>query len=202
MSCSCSQSGNSRKILALRLVSSKYMSSFFELVDSCTTYTLDALASVNSRVIDELQTRGSSSLVRTLQMVQLQKTILAIGMFSMFDAALQGEVQCEDGFKETKRILEQGNLLVIKDRFENYCRAINVLKHGYGRSYDDLVKSTQKLPFRIRQRGDEFLDEGDVWQIGTLIEVDDDFVRNCADVIREVSEAVHRSNGGYFSTGR
>ena len=166
------------------------MHSFTELIDRCTTFTLSTLGEANEKTIEALETSAATSLVKTLQMIQLQKTILAVGMFSIFEANLQENLGCRNGFREAKRILDDEGKLVLKEQFDNFYLAINVLKHGRGDSYDALIVKVSVLPFRIKQPNEPFFFEGDVSEVSTLIEVDDAFVQLCADVIKDVSEVI------------
>lgn len=168
------------------------MHSFTELVDRCTTFTLEALREVNDRTIKALQTSGATSLVKTLQMIQLQKAILAVGMFSLFEASLQDGLNCSNGFGEAARILDDEGELALKERFDDLFLAINVLKHGRGRSYDALVAKADTLPFRVKLPGEAFFFEGDVSEVSMLIEVDHAFVQRCGEVISGVSEVIRR----------
>ena len=63
-----------------------------------------------------------------------------------------------------------------------------MLKHGRGKSYDTLVEKSGLLPFRIKLPRESFFDEGDITEVSTLIEVDDKFVLNCAELIEQVSK--------------
>ncbi len=168
----------------------KEMHSYNDLIYRSTSFTLDALEVTNSKIIEELQTSGSTDLVKNLQMIQLQKAIFAIGMFSMFDAILQAQLSCRNGFKSAINILKEKQSLKLHDRFDEFICAINVLKHGEGPSYETLLLKSELLPFRIKLRGENYFDEGDVSEIKTLIEVDDNFVMNCADLIDKVSEEI------------
>ena len=168
------------------------MHSFTELAGRCATFTLKTLSEANEQTIEALQTSGSTSLVKTLQMIQLQKTILAVGMFSIFEANLQDSLSCRDGFAEAKKILDIEKEIDIKARFDVLFLAINVLKHGRGRSYDALVGKAEALPFRIKRPNESLFFEGDVSEVSTLIEVDDAFVQRCGDVISDVSEVIRR----------
>lgn len=56
----------------------------------------------------------------------------------MFDAILQEELQCADGFRKAGELLKAAGETVLKERFDDIQLAVNVLKHGRGRSYDDL----------------------------------------------------------------
>jgi hypothetical protein len=175
------------------------MHTFTDLIDRCTAFTLEALREANERTIDALETSGATPLVKTLQMIQLQKAILAVGMFSLFEAILQDGLNCRDGFREATDILEREGQAVLKERFSDLQLAINVLKHGRGRSYDTLVAKAGALRFRVKLPEEGFFYEGDVSEISTLIEVDDTFVLSCAEVIREVSEAIKRVQPEFLS---
>lgn len=164
------------------------MHSFDELADRCAAFTLEALRSANERTVEELQTRAATPLIKALQMIQLQKVILAVGMFSIFESSLQDRLKCRDGFREAEAILDQQGENSLKENFRDLAAAINVLKHGRGRSYDTLVAKAQGLPFRVKLPDEEFFFEGDVSEVSTLIEVDDAFVQRCGDVISAVSE--------------
>ena len=71
--------------------------------------------------------------------------------------------------------------------FNNLILAVNVLKHGKGRSYDALVEKANQLPFRVKLPNESFFDEGDVSEIATLVEVNDAFVELCSKTIEDVS---------------
>lgn len=168
------------------------MHRFTELVDRCATFTLETLRVANERTVEELQTSGATSLVKTLQMVQLQKSIFTVGMFSIFEANLQEGLSCSNGFGEAKKILEDEEELDLNERFDDLFLAVNVLKHGRGRSYDALVAKAKILPFRIKLPDESFFFEGDVSEISTLVEVDDAFVQHCGNVISDVSKVISR----------
>ena len=166
------------------------MHKFEDLIYRSTSFTLGALEETNSKIIEELQTSESTILVKNLQMIQLQKAIFSIGMFSMFEAALQDQLSCGNGFEGAKNILKEKQNLKLHNRFDEFICAINVLKHGKGRSYDALLSKSEILPFKIKLQGENFFDEGDISEIDTLIEVDDSFVLNCADLIDKVSSEI------------
>lgn len=170
------------------------MHSFIELAEWSTDFALDALNEAQARTIEALQTRADTPLIKTLQMIQLQKAIIAIGVFSIFEAMLQDALGCEDGFAEVPKILiEQGEQDLLCN-FLRYSRAINVLKHGHGRSYDQLLSEVDALPFRVKRRDENFFFEGDVAEVSTLVEVNDEFVKQCVDIIQKVSIAMKIEN--------
>lgn len=166
------------------------MHSFSELADRCTSFTLSALREANDRTIDELQTSGATNLVKTLQIIQLQKAAFAVGMFSIFEADLQTSLGSKNGFKKAKQILESKGKIDLKERFEDLYFAINALKHGRGASYDALIAKEKQFPFRVKMPTESFFFEGDVSEVNTLIEVNDGFVQLCGDIISEVSRTI------------
>ena len=174
------------------------MHNFEELIYRGTTFTLSALKEENSKVVEELQTSASTISVKNLQMIQLQKAILAVGMFSLFDSILQEGLSCRNGFEEAKKILTQKVKIELHNNFDDFICAINVLKHGRGRSYDILVAKSSSLPFRIKLPGQNFFYEGDVSEVSTLIEVNDNFVLNCAELIEQVSREIRNECPKYL----
>lgn len=169
------------------------MHAFADLVDRCTAFTFKALNEAQERTVHALQESAATGLVKTLQMIQLQRAISAIGMFSIFEAILQNQLECSDGFRHAAKILDREGETALKGRFEDLQLATNVLKHGRGRSYEALVERAETLDFRLKQPGEHSFSEGDVSEVSTLIEVDDAFVLSCAKVIHEVSEVMRRS---------
>jgi hypothetical protein len=149
------------------------MNRFTDLVERSTAFTLAALREANERTADALQTSAATSLVETLQMIQ-------------------DGLNCKDGFREANYILDSEEQAALKERFNHLQLAINVLKHGRGRSYDALVAKSGGLPFKMKMPGEAFFFEGDVSEISTLIEVDDRFVLSCVEVIQKVSEAIRK----------
>jgi hypothetical protein len=174
------------------------MHNFDELVYRGTAFTLSALEELNSKVIEEPETSASSIAVKNLQMIQLQKGILAIGMFSLFESLLQQGLSCRNGFKEAKKVILQNGKVELLNRFDNFICAINVLKHGRGRSYDTLISKSELLAFKIKLPDDNFFNEGDVSEVSTLIKVDDEFVLNCAELIKQISNEIRNEFSDYF----
>ena len=154
------------------------MHEFSKLIVDCTNFTLKEIERVETKIIKELENGAKTSSVKGLQMLQLQRAIFAVGIFSMFDAEMQDQLSCKDGFSEVSNILNKGIDKNLSNQFRYYRLAINVLKHGNGRSYNELLKDFQDLPFKIKQPGEFFFFEGDVSEINTLIEVDSAFFYN------------------------
>ena len=163
---------------------------FVELINRSTTFSLAALKEANERTSKGLTaSNGATAYVRNLQMLRLHKIIVAVGMFSIFEANLQSEMG-GDGFAKAESILDSLGKVDLKKLMRDLRDAINVLKHGRGRSYDRLVGVAPGLSFRIKLPGENFFFEGDVSEVDTLIDVDDAFVQGCASLISDVSMLV------------
>lgn len=175
------------------------MHSFPELIYRATCFTLETLNEANDKTIESLQTSRATHLVKTLQMIRLQKTIMAVGMFSLYEAKLQDSLNSKNGFVEVKKILKDGKHDAILEEFIDIELAINVLKHGRGRSYDELIKKGGgTLKAHIKQFDEKFFDEGDVSEISTLINVDDNFINHIMEVINKVSEILKTGNSEFI----
>ena len=162
------------------------MHSFNELIHRSTRFSLNTLSDVESKILKELETSGSTYLVKTLQMIQLQRAIIAIGSFSLLESILQDKLKCEDGFKEAKNRLIKSGHIELCNNFDNFICAINVLKHGRGRSYKKLISKKGSLPFKVKLPEKEIFNQGDVAEISTLIEINDSFILACTKVIHDV----------------
>ncbi|KIC64060.1 hypothetical protein [Chryseobacterium taiwanense] len=166
------------------------MHSFKDLAFKSANFSLEMMKHAESKIIEDLQTNGSTVAVKNLQMIQVNKVIISIGIFSLFESMLQEGLQCQNGFEEAKKILINLGKNDLYDLFVDFNCAINVLKHGKGRSYDLLVNKYSSLPFRIKLPNEDFFNEGDVSEVATLIEVDDKFVLNCVKIIEDVSNEI------------
>jgi hypothetical protein len=174
------------------------MHEFTELIYRCTNFSLGSLNKVNDEIIKELETSAATRLVKILQMINLHKVVLAVGMFSIFEAHLQDSLGCKNGFAEAKNILNQAGEKKINECFNDLILAVNVLKHGKGRSYDTLVERANQVPFRVKLPDESFFFEGDVSEISSLVEVDDAFVELCSKSIDDVSNVLRQIHPGFI----
>jgi hypothetical protein len=166
------------------------MHSFTELAQQTISFMLKHINNALMANTEALKNSGATSLVKTTQILNMQRTVMVVGLFSIFEAALQNRLECKSGFDETRTLLRSEGLHQLEQIFTNYQRAINVLKHGEGPSYQHLLSDASHLPFRIKRPGEHLFNEGDVSEISTLVLVDDEFVVGCARIIDQVSEAI------------
>ena len=125
------------------------MHQYFDLVYRAAAYTLSALAESEKLV---RQGHGNTATVKNLQAIRLQKAIMAIGMFSLFESVVQDSTKSKNGFAEVRRCLDAQKEIALAKRFSQFYAAVNVLKHGRGESYETLLGDNQ-LPFRIERPG-------------------------------------------------
>ena len=171
-------------ILVLNLL----MDRFGELIARCVNFMIRALNEASDANLGD-GCDASTTFVKNAQAFQLGKVVLAVGIFSIFEARLQDSLNCSDGFTELRKILSNANKQNLALRFEQFAAAVNVLKHGRGRSYDWLL-SRDVLPFVVKTRDQHFFFEGDVSEPDTLVLVDDEFVRSCGELVEASIEAV------------
>ena len=169
-------------------MSNLVMDRFSEVTARCVGFMIDTLNKASEANFGD-GSDGSTTFVKNAQALQLGKVVIAVGIFSIFEARLQDSLNCSDGFAELRKILSSASRQDLALRFEQFAAAVNVLKHGKGRSYDWLL-SYEALPFIVKARDQHFFFEGDVSEPDTLVLVDDAFVRSCAELVQASIEAV------------
>lgn len=98
--------------------------------------------------------------------------------FSIFEARLQEIFKdAKYAFDQAEKVLKEKDEFALYEKFHDLRQAINVLKHGDGKSYNILLQKEQQLPFRIKKRDESFFCEGDISEVTSLIKVDDEFVK-------------------------
>jgi hypothetical protein len=165
------------------------MERFSELIGRCASFMLNALNAASATNFGD-GSNASTVFVKTAQAYELGKVVTAVGIFSIFEAQAQKRLNCADGFAELRRILISANKAELALRFEQFATAVNVLKHGRGRSYDWLLSRTGSLPFVIKAPDQHFFSEGDVSEPDTLVLVDDAFVNACAELVQALTATV------------
>jgi hypothetical protein len=169
--------------------------SIIELLAGCAEFTLGHSEKVNEFVKAELETSSRTPLVNVARLIRLQAAVLSVGMFSMFEATLQDQMGWEkETFEKLNRHLNQNENVELARTFDNYRLAINVLKHGRGRSYSQLLERRRELEFRIKGPDGRFFFEGDVSEVNILVDADDTFVRRCAALIEEVAALIKNTS--------
>jgi len=169
------------------------MHKFSELAYSCSVFTISNLTELEDKLTDSLNTKAAKPLVAALQISRLQRTIHAVGLFSLFEALLQERLCCKEGFKEAKKILKKVGDLDLLNEFIKIELAINALKHGHGKSFNALIEKEKiNNDINVKKSDQDFFDEGDVSEIFTLVDVDNDFIFKCVDIISGVSISISK----------
>ncbi|MDP2734040.1 MAG: hypothetical protein Q8O63_13210 [Hoeflea sp.] len=157
-----------------------------DLLTGCTSFILPKITQGEEETLALLETSGSTTYVNALRSFRVQRCVIAVGMFSLFEAALQVEYNWVSPFVEIDRHLREHGHSNLASRFDSYRLAVNVLKHGEGRSLEQLLSRQSPLPFRVKKNGEYFEDEGDSVEGQLLVDVDDLFILDCAEVITTV----------------
>lgn len=132
-----------------------------------------------------LQTSAATRLLTAIDVCHARLAASAIGIFSLYEARLQAEFGWDKPFSMLRTELCNCGRPDIAERIENYCLAINVLKHGEGASHNALLSRRSSLPFRVRATSEDFYDEGDVTPLPDLVEVTPQFLEECCSAIED-----------------
>jgi hypothetical protein len=161
-----------------------------ELIPRAVAFTLEHTAEARAKVHEALQTSGATPLVTALRMMTMQQAIVAIGALQVFESVLQQTYGWKDAFPELDAHLRRHGKDDLADRFVQFKDAMNVLKHGAGKSYERLLAKAGKLPFKVKPKDEAFFSEGNVSEVTSLIEPTPEFVESCAKIIEEVIAAL------------
>src|SRR5690606_36553237 len=101
------------------------MHHFYELAYRCTQFSINTINDAYEKIVDELSESGSTPSVKSLQALNLQKMIHAVGLFSIFEAHLQRGLEAKNGYREAESILEQAGQVALMEDFHNCYLAIN-----------------------------------------------------------------------------
>lgn len=159
-----------------------------ELLTSCCSFLLPKIDTSELGALRMLMISGSTVAVNSLRAFRLQRAIIAVGMFSMFEASLQTNRGWNRPFDVLKTMLKEKDLNELAMRFEQFQLAINVLKHGDGPSLSKLLEHKESLEFRVKKPNDWFEEEGDVSEGQFLVDADADFVSACANIITDINQ--------------
>lgn len=175
------------------------MHSFSQIISRSSSFILSVLERVEIETLKELETSGATRHIQNMQMITLQKTIYFIGIFSYYESLLQGRLNCKNGFEEAKNILFQNSEHLLLEKFIELQTIVNVLKHGRGRSYNQILnKKDRVINIKIIENCETSDVEGDLADISSLIKVDNDFIDQSVEIINEVSSAIQKYKPDVF----
>lgn len=97
----------------------------------------------------ELQASKATNLVETRTATEIIEQT-AIDVVSVFEARMQHHFKRGPFFKELHKRLNANDAPELATRVIQYYHAVNVLKHGHGKSHRELL-AMKRLPFKVRQ---------------------------------------------------
>lgn len=164
--------------------------SAFEHLSRATHMVSRHVADVHDRHVENLQTGASTIDVNGLRTCSMAITIIAVGVIGTFEGMLQRHFGWADAYPELDKALKSVGRADLADRLLDHRLAVNVLKHGEGRSYERLLDRRALLPFAIKGKGEAFLEEGDVSEVGGLVDTRGPFVDQCIEIINEIRDVL------------
>jgi len=171
-----------------------------ELLLSYASAAMDQARERDAKVMEVLGETAGSALVNAVRISRLQKIVFAVGMFSLYEGLLQARWE-QEPFVQLKDFLIEHDRADLAQRFSDYQDAINALKHGRGRSYNRLLKRADNLDFQVKREGEGFIREGDISEVDSLIDVDERFVRHCAELIAQTVRLLREKIPNQFLIG-
>ncbi len=135
--------------------------------DSQSLLELVATAQTNAKVSENriseiLKTmdgqNGTNIQVEELRAATVSLELLAVDIFSVFEARMQHHFRRGPFSRKLKSLLLEAGKADLADRVHHYYLAINVLKHGKGASYRELLNNPNSL-FVIKPTNDSIDEE-------------------------------------------
>ena len=101
---------------------------------------------------------GSDAQVEELRVATVALEWVSVDTFSLFEARMQHHFRRGPFSRKLKSLLLEAEQIDLADRFHQYYLAINVLKHGKGASYRELLNAPSSL-FVVKPTEDFIADE-------------------------------------------
>ena len=102
--------------------------------------------------------KGSDAQVEELRAATVALELTAVDIFSLFEARMQHHFKRGPFSRKLKSLLLESEQTDLADRVYQYYLAINVLKHGKGASYRELLNAPRSL-FVVKPTEDIIVDE-------------------------------------------
>ena len=101
---------------------------------------------------------GSDAMVEKLRAAIVLLELEAVDIFSLFEARMQHHFKRGPFSRKLKSLLLESQQTDLADKFYQYYLAMNVLKHGRGASYRELLNVPNSL-FVVKSNEDIIIDE-------------------------------------------
>lgn len=162
-----------------------------ELIPAALSRSIRDAKALQERCDEELETGAATSSVNGLRLARVQRVCMVVGAFGILEAELQSLAGYKRPFPELVKHLEEVGNYDLAERLFLFTKAVNVLKHGLGPSHSFLLKQDTLPPFiRVKSDPRQFFSEGDVSEVGTLVEVNAEFTAAATQVIDDVVKVV------------
>lgn len=152
------------------------------------------VAAAHDTYVANLQTGASSIDVNGVRTCSMAITIIAVGVIGTFEGMLQRSFGWVNAYAELDKVLRSKGRADLADRLLDYRWAVNVLKHGEGPSYDRLLDRRTSLPFAIKGKGEAFFHEGDMSEVGGLVDTRGQFIDHCVEIIVEIRSLISQDS--------
>jgi hypothetical protein len=129
-----------------------------ELVAAAQTNAKTSQDGISDILNDMNGLRGSDAQVEDLRAATVALEVLAVDIFSLFEARMQHNFKRGPFSRKLKALLLDANQRDLADRVHQYYLAINVLKHGKGASHRELLSTPDAL-FVVKLGDDIIADE-------------------------------------------
>lgn len=152
--------------------------------------TARQMQAVLDELFEALQTSGATRLLSGVDICHTQLATSSVGVFSIYESRLQSGFGWGNPFDEVmKRVNAAGHCHEAK-QFDNYRLAINVLKHGTGKSHNKLLDRHDQLEFEVQKVFGDLNQEGDVCPPSDLVVVSVQFLERCCDLVEQTWKVV------------
>jgi len=111
---------------------------------------------------------GSAAQVEDLRTATASLELAAVDIFSLFEARMQHHFRRGPFSRKLKALLVEAKQKALADRVHQYYLAINVLKHGKGASYRELLNTPGPL-FVMRPAEDTGADDASVGLVDVTV---------------------------------
>ncbi|SEW22540.1 hypothetical protein SAMN05444851_2276 [Aliiroseovarius sediminilitoris] len=164
--------------------------SFEELLAASKAMEKNALE-VEDAAIDQLQKGAASNyLVCSLQRASVQKEVIALGFINRCEFLLQSHFpEQKHIFTHLERVFEDKKQADLSKSVRAIRLLNNVLKHGEGRSLDELRKENG-LWFAVKSEGEHFFDEGDVSEVESIVDTRGVFLEILFNKMKSVFDSI------------
>ena len=169
--------------------------SFPELIFTALEGAVDEAQAMETCCIEELEESAATRFINGIRLARVQNICMVVSAFGILEAEIQRVKGYGKPFSELINEFRTGDNKDLADRIEIFVKAINTLKHGYGKSHDYLLRYREDLSFDVKERFEDFFLEGDISEVPTLIDITSQFLNGFLESMKEITRAI--DDNGY-----